>query len=140
MDIFNAIVAQLPPTPAKFHYIFNLRDLSRITEGVMCATPDKFVDTSSVVRLLRHDLVGDEDKEFVTNKIEETFKSVFPDESSSAMADPILFGDFLLFNEIAEAENAGGGSDLVRLYEDLTDSARRCVCAAGRSRAWSTTR
>ena len=70
MEIFNAIVAQLPPTPAKFHYIFNLRDLSRITEGVMLSTPDKFTDSGTVARLLRHEtmrifcdrLVGDTDK------------------------------------------------------------------------------
>ena len=38
------------------------------------------------------------------------------------MANPILYGDFLLYNEIEEQKNAGGG-DLVRLYEDLTDYA-----------------
>ena len=70
MSIFNAIVDALPPTPAKFHYIFNLRDLSRITEGIMLATPDKFTTTDQIVRLLRHEtlrifcdrLVGDADK------------------------------------------------------------------------------
>ena len=131
MEVFNAIVLQLPPTPAKFHYIFNLRDLSRITEGVMLSTPDKFPTVSSVVRLLRHEvlrifydrLVGDADKEFVTGKIEEVFKKHFPDESGAAMADPVLFGDLLLFNEIEEAKSSGGGGDLVRLYEDLTDYA-----------------
>ena len=55
MAIFNAIVAALPPTPAKFHYIFNLRDLSRITEGIMLSTPDKFTKTDDVVKLLRHE-------------------------------------------------------------------------------------
>ena len=129
MSIFNAIVAALPPTPAKFHYIFNLRDLSRITEGVMLSTPDKFTSSEHVVRLLRHEtmrifcdrLVGDADREFVSGKIAEVMQATFPDESGAAMADPCIFGDFLLFNEIEEAKNSGGGGDLVRLYEDLTD-------------------
>eukprot|EP00965_Chrysotila_dentata_P111999 3703750-Pleurochrysis_carterae.AAC.3 len=57
MDVFSAIVQTLPPTPAKFHYIFNLRDLSRITEGVMQATPDKCNAVADVVRLMRHELL-----------------------------------------------------------------------------------
>ena len=132
MEIFNAIVQAMPPTPAKFHYIFNLRDLSRITEGLMQATPDKFTETPVVVRLLRHEilriffdrLVGDADKAFVKDKIEETFKTTFPDESAAAMVDPILFGDCLLYNEIEEAKASGGSAgDLVRLYEDMQDYA-----------------
>ncbi len=128
MEIFNAIVDKLPPTPAKFHYIFNLRDLSRITEGVMMCTPDKYPDTKSVVRLLRNEilriffdrLVGSADKDFVSGKIDEVFRANFGAEADYAMADPILFGDFLLYNEIEEEKNAGG-TELVRLYEDMTD-------------------
>jgi dynein heavy chain len=128
MQVFNAIVEAMPPTPAKFHYIFNLRDLSRITEGVMLATPDKFTTPGQIVRLLRHELlrifydrlVGDTDKEFVTGKIEEVLKSSFSGEADEALSNPILFGDFLLVNEIEEAKNSGGG-DLVRLYEDMKD-------------------
>ena len=36
MSLYLTISERLPRTPVKFHYIFNLRDLSRIFEG-FCA-------------------------------------------------------------------------------------------------------
>ncbi len=42
MKLYETIQTMLPPTPSKFHYIFNMRDLSRIYEGLCEATIDKF--------------------------------------------------------------------------------------------------
>ena len=52
MGVFNAIVSHLPPTPAKFHYVFNLRDLSRVFQGVFAAPPAKVLDSSLTLRPL----------------------------------------------------------------------------------------
>ncbi|KAI0228083.1 Dynein heavy chain 2, axonemal [Lamellibrachia satsuma] len=35
IDMYNAITARFLPTPAKIHYLFNLRDISRIFQGLM---------------------------------------------------------------------------------------------------------
>ncbi|KAJ1617774.1 dynein heavy chain and region D6 of dynein motor-domain-containing protein [Pavlovales sp. CCMP2436] len=127
LELFNAIIIALPATPSKFHYVFNLRDLSRVTEGLLQSTPDRFTESGMVVRLWRHEvlrcfydrLVGKSDKEFVSSKIAEILRKDFGEHADRALEMPILFGDFLKFNEIEEAEEAKESTDHVRLVEDM---------------------
>lgn len=41
LELYKKIVADLRPTPSKFHYIFNLRDLSRVCNGLTQTNPDR---------------------------------------------------------------------------------------------------
>ena len=55
LDLYNRIVRDLPPTPSKFHYIFNLRDLSRIYHGLSLSVSEQFEQPSNFVRLWRNE-------------------------------------------------------------------------------------
>jgi dynein heavy chain len=104
LKLYQAIVEQLPRTPMKFHYIFNLRDLSRIYEGLSRSTADKFPTRESFMRLWRNEcervfmdrLISPEDRELVGKKlIPQIMNEFFADVQEAVLADPLLVGDYL---------------------------------------------
>ncbi|XP_055461995.1 dynein axonemal heavy chain 10 [Psammomys obesus] len=117
--LYKVIVQDLPPTPSKFHYIFNLRDLSRVFNGLVLTNPDRFQTVTQMVRVWRneclrvfHDrLISEEDKQLVQEHIEELVMEQFKEDFDVVMRDPILFGDFR--TALHEEEP--------RIYEDIQD-------------------
>ncbi|CAG9462277.1 unnamed protein product [Pedinophyceae sp. YPF-701] len=117
LELYNHIVEKLPPTPSRFHYIFNLRDLSRVYEGLLLSTSDKFTSAPQFLRLWRHEcmrifqdrLVSAEDKEVFAAKLAELVAERYSGHADSVLRNPCLFGDYR--NAMAEGE--------ARLYEDL---------------------
>jgi dynein heavy chain len=124
LKLYKQVVDQLPRTPVKFHYIFNLRDLSRIYEGLCRSTVDKFPTKESFVRLWRNEservfadrLITEEDRKLVGEKmIPDLIKANFDDCFEHVMAEPILFGDYMTAQP-AEIDYMDP-----RLYEDCKD-------------------
>ena len=79
MELYERIVRDLPPTPSKFHYIFNLRDLSRIYHGLSLTVPDRFDSPADFVRVWRNEclrvfydrLTNDKDRVVVSEHVKE---------------------------------------------------------------------
>ncbi len=72
LELYKSITNDLPPTPSKFHYIFNLRDLSRIYNGLVLTTPDRFQTASQIARVWRNEamrVISDRLIEFDDKKI-----------------------------------------------------------------------
>ncbi|NWV36400.1 DYH1 protein, partial [Grantiella picta] len=103
ISVYLTITSQLLPTPAKSHYTFNLRDLSKVFQGMLMAEPSAVENKEHLLRLWYHEscrvfrdrLVSEEDRTWfdslMKEKIEEfdtTFEEVIPFQ-------PVLFGDFM---------------------------------------------
>jgi len=73
IEVYELICAQLKPTPAKFHYMFNLRDLSKVIQGIMMTKATSVGSVDSLAKLWVHEicrvfydrLTNQEDKEWL---------------------------------------------------------------------------
>lgn len=85
MELYDRVVRDLPPTPSKFHYIFNLRDLSRIYHGLFMTTLDRFNEPANFVRVWRNEcmrvfydrLTNDKDRMLVMDHMSELLQQYF---------------------------------------------------------------
>ncbi|KAI8922930.1 hypothetical protein BC831DRAFT_55734 [Entophlyctis helioformis] len=119
LKLYSEVAKNLMPTPSKFHYIFNLRDISRIYEGILLSTADHFEQGKQFARLWRNEsmrvfydrLVTEADRDYVSKLINRLVLDNFEADEEYITKNPILFGDFrhALQEEVA------------RLYEDLLD-------------------
>ncbi|XP_055618804.1 dynein axonemal heavy chain 10 isoform X2 [Toxorhynchites rutilus septentrionalis] len=86
LNLFKTLVVKLPPTPSKFHYIFNLKDLSRIYAGMVQIHPTYFKEVRHLVRVWRNEfhrvicdrLINTQDQDLMAQHIAEEINTKFP--------------------------------------------------------------
>ncbi|XP_018400014.1 PREDICTED: dynein heavy chain 8, axonemal [Cyphomyrmex costatus] len=95
--------AKMLPTPAKFHYIFNLRDLSRIWEGILRIERAECESITTLLKLWEHEcmrVIADRfitatDKEWFQNTLRRTVEKMLGPDFQYYSPVETYFVDFL---------------------------------------------
>ncbi|KAJ1518663.1 Dynein heavy chain 7, axonemal [Coelomomyces lativittatus] len=107
LSIYSWAVLRLLPTPAKSHYTFNLRDFSKIIQGLTLSKPSTFSTQAEFITLWIHEilrvlydrLVATEDQEILILQLQKTLKTelkhvVRDDFLKDRSIRSLMFGDF----------------------------------------------
>ncbi|CAD7937234.1 unnamed protein product [Amoebophrya sp. A120] len=100
IDVWKTVGKNLLPTPARFHYIFNMRELSRVFQGIL-ETPSSAVGADEVKlgSLWRHEttrvfadkLARQQDKDFVDKVVGENMQQHFGEDMSDRVMDSAMW-------------------------------------------------
>ncbi|XP_044534788.1 dynein axonemal heavy chain 11 [Gracilinanus agilis] len=103
IGLHHTMILHFLPTAVKFHYTFNLRDLSSVFQGILFATPECLKGPQDLVRLWLHEssrvygdkLMDKKDCDLFQKKLLETARRYFEGtEESVLVQQPLLYCHF----------------------------------------------
>lgn len=125
--LWQSTKTKMLPTPAKFHYIFNLRDLSRIVEGMMKVSAEVIPNSKVLMNLWEHEcsrvipdrFVTADDVDWFTKTMTSLVNKEISDEYGPVVATKSYFADFL--REMPESDDPEVEIDpeSIKIYEKI---------------------
>ncbi|PFH32513.1 putative dynein gamma chain, flagellar outer arm [Besnoitia besnoiti] len=103
IDLWLDVKKTLLPTPSRFHYIFNMRDLSRVFQGILACSLEVLTSEARLVGLWKHEcirvfadkLARESDKAFVHETAHRVCATHFGEDLAKAVENTPWFVDFL---------------------------------------------
>ncbi|KAL1398756.1 hypothetical protein pipiens_008712 [Culex pipiens pipiens] len=97
ISVYRGAIENFLPTPAKSHYLFSLRDVTRIYQGIVLVPAKRLPDPEKLVRLWAHEtyrvfydrLIDEQDKQILLRLVDEAANSQL------RMKLEVAFGDRL---------------------------------------------
>ena len=120
IDVYQRIMGTLKPTPAKFHYVFNLRDVSKVFQGLLMTSPFSINSAEQMARCWAHEscrvfhdrLINESDKRWFTEMLIELITRWF---KVNVTHSDLFESSPLIWSDITNLEKA------VPTYMELTD-------------------
>ncbi|XP_065591374.1 dynein axonemal heavy chain 17 isoform X2 [Cyrtonyx montezumae] len=103
LALHQRVTTTFLPTAIKFHYLFNLRDLSNVFQGLLFSTAECLQSPTDLVRLWLHEaervygdkLIDDKDQKSFEKMLTDTCKKFFADlGDESVLAKPNIYCHF----------------------------------------------
>mmetsp|Transcript_10385 Transcript_10385/g.18281 ORF Transcript_10385/g.18281 Transcript_10385/m.18281 type:complete len:2113 (+) Transcript_10385:3522-9860(+) len=103
VEIYESISAGMRPTPAKSHYTFNLRDLSKVHQGICLCSKHSLPGPDDLMKCWAHEcqrvfqdrLINKADQTWCQELLKKTMESMFKKQWKSIVkVEPLLWADF----------------------------------------------
>jgi dynein heavy chain len=130
MEIYKQTIANFLPTPSKSHYIFNLRDFSRVIKGILLVPSSVMKEERKLHRLWIHEiyrvfydrLIDEGDREIFFNLVKTVASDIMKVDITKLLEHlkqpNEKLSDFhirsLIFGDYAKAEGE-------KIYDEITD-------------------
>lgn len=155
VELYEAISKELLPTPAKSHYTFNLRDISKVFQGILMVKPVSVQTPETATKLWIHEaqrcfadrLICDEDRLWfsrkLTNLVNKQFGLAWTHEELFEREEKIMWGDWYRPGLEKQYELDTKGKQVALLLDEYLDEYnlgtqnKQNLVQPGSDRQWS---
>jgi len=103
LELHSVVSQKFMPSASKFHYVFNLRDISAVMQGLLRASSQVYKTPLSFVRLLLHEstrviadrFINEQDVNAFEFLLEGVAKKYFDEDIDKMLEKPLIFTNFV---------------------------------------------